>query len=96
MNKGNNRNKSRIISDLRLFLFQVLQASLQVVVGLWFGFEIGVDLPDLFAYDVGDIPQRLLYGILSDVPLETGYVIREVICWRKVACNISRGERLRC
>lgn len=67
--------KILIYRHLRLLLFQVLQISLEVVIGLRLGLQIAIDLTDLLGDNVGDVAQRLLDRILGHVPLEAGQVL---------------------
>lgn len=60
--------------NLRLLLFEILQASFKIVVSCRFSFEIGINLSNLFADYVSDVTQRLLYRILGHVPLESCYI----------------------
>lgn len=62
-----------------LLLLQVLEVALQAVVGRGLGLEVRVDLANLLGDDVGDVAQRLLDGVLRDVPLETRQVRGQVI-----------------
>lgn len=41
----------------RLFLFQILQIALQIVVGSRLGLEIRIDLANLFRDNVGNVPE---------------------------------------
>jgi hypothetical protein len=61
-----------------LLLFQVMQAALQVVVGRGFALQVSVDLANLLADDVCNIPQRLFDGIFGHVPLKTSDVAGQI------------------
>lgn len=75
------RAKRRTLGEgecLRGLFLEVLQIALEVVVGGRLGLEVGVDLAHLLADYVGDVAQRLLGGVLGDVPLEPRYVAGQV------------------
>lgn len=65
---------------LRLLLLQVLQTALQIIVRRGLGLQIGIDLSHLLADDVRDVTQRLLGGILGDVPLEAREISGQFTC----------------
>lgn len=73
-----------------LLLLQVLEVALQAVVGRGLGLEVRVDLANLLGDDVGDVAQRLLDGVLRDVPLETRQVRGQVVYKGRVGLLINK------